>query len=228
MSNGLKSRREVNANMPREKSFEDEIMLTIEEVRRTIGAHSFVEESEAERKLTCLGKVLDEEAQEIRFLRPRVFVSFAGSTGQRILTPLLREINKLRTGTMVNFEALHGMAIEGNPEVMRGILGEMQRCCVFVGIMTKEHQLMDDQDEEGGRFAPGHWLQVEMGMAIALGMRVVLLVEEGVHKKFWIDTLGNWKQAKFSWDRLGAGLRDAAKLIGEHYADMQNRRRSGG
>ena len=58
------------------------------------------------------------------------------------------------------------------------------------------------------------------GMAISLGLRCVILVESGIHKKFWFEVVGRWRQVKFERHAFDASLKLTIDLIREHYNEL--------
>jgi hypothetical protein len=62
----------------------------------------------------------------------------------------------------------------GNTYISQAILERIKLCEFFVSLMTKS------EEKVNGKFTTSPWLLEEKGAALALGKRIVLLVEEGV------------------------------------------------
>ena len=160
---------------------------------------------------------------ENKLIHPKVFISFAGKVGEKLMHKAFGEIRKMKapdTGTSFLVET--GMGKRGEPEVMRHIVDKIKPCCIFLGILTREHSLQNSDDEHNS-YAPRSWVLFEAGIAIGLGLRIVFLVEDGVHKNFWFDPLGHWRHAKFDRDETAfrKGVSMATQLIKEHYRSLK-------
>lgn len=182
--------------------------------------------TEAERrevlaKMAYLQQVIreEEEGHSLNVRMAQVFVSFAGRPAEAVFSEVLRAINALRIDdTDTKFRARHGMGFEerGKPDVLEHIAMSMKECSIFVGILTKEHELVH-QDKKGNNFAPGSWAIIEAGMAIGLGLQVVFFIEEGVHTDFWFQTLGSQRHAHFEHKNRHHRIRSLMTLIQQRY-----------
>lgn len=163
-----------------------------------------------------------EYEKENRLKEPRIFISFSGETGFELMNHVIKSLRQTesRLGGP-RFRVKTGMRPDGPALVLPSIIKHMESCCIFLGILTEEYQLKnEDKDNEGNRSIPGPWALYEAGIAIGLGLRCVLLVESTVHKRFWFDILGGWKQVKFDKHAFDMGLKIAIDRIKEHYSEL--------
>lgn len=207
--------------MTKREKFEDRIAQKIKQLENGIYEDIEMDNQEAQQKLQYLYSIQRQESLENKLRNPKVFVSFAGDAGNQFLTEVSREIGKLKTDSGERFQAFNGMRMKGDPFVLTHIVETIRQCCIFIGILTKEYKLNSSDDEEGS-YAPGSWVLLEAGMAISLGLRVIFLVEEGIHKNFWLDPLGAWRHAKFKTDARQVGVNFVMHLIQTHYRELQN------
>jgi hypothetical protein len=179
------------------------------------------------QRIDYIDKVSNQYRSEDKLRAPKVFISFAGQEGYKLMETIWRDIRNIRTPDTGNaFGVETGMKGTGEPEVMRHVINKIEPCCIFLGILTAE-DVLQQKDEDGNNFAPGPWVLLEAGIAIGLGLRIVFLVEEGIHRKFWFDPLGAWRHAKFEKgsETYKQGLKVAAGLILEHYRNLRKIKR---
>jgi len=180
--------------------------------------------SHKDRRLDLLDQLLREEQRENRLVEPYVFLSFAGNEGENLIQDVLPAIRRLRVpGGSGTFKVETGMAIRGRTNVLDHVTERIAPCCIFVGIMTKEHPLDGVKDDEGGTFAPGAWVLLEAGIARGLGLEIIFLVENGIHGSFWKNAFGHIRQAKFDRSNYKPGLDFVCELVLEHYRELRAR-----
>lgn len=171
---------------------------------------------DAARRHTYLTRVREKYLRGARLLKPTVFLSFAGESGEKLVDQVYAAIRKTPACPFgPHFDVETGMRQSGHPEVMKHIKMHLRRSCIFLGIMTAEIPLATPEDSGG--FAPGAWVLIEAGMASALDIPCVLLVEEGVHESFWKEQLGSIRHVHFSKRSLAADLGHVMLRLQEHY-----------
>lgn len=109
----------------------------------------------------------------------RVFVSYSKRTGEqyfKYLETRLRERHDLEVTT-----GYHG----SSPNVLGRVLKELKGASLFVGLLTREYRIVDGVTE---KWAPSSWVLEEKGMALALGLPFVVLVEEAVDAELFTKT----------------------------------------
>lgn len=174
------------------------------------------------QRINYLERLNSFERRDNRLIKPTVFLSFAGKLSESMIQDVYPEIRKLTTpDTGERFEVNTGMSREGKPMVMDHIIEKMESCCIFLGILTKEHRLYEG-DDDGNNHTPGAWVILEAGIAIGLGLRVIFLVENGIHESFWYNPLGSWRHAMFERENYRSGLAGAKNLILEHYRNLRS------
>ena len=73
--------------------------------------------------------------------------------------------------------------------VSKGVLERISQCEFFVCLMTREAEKTD------GTYTTSPWLLEEKGAALALGKRIVLMVEQGVSDPGGLQ--GDWQRISF-------------------------------
>ena len=147
-----------------------------------------------------------------RLLEPAIFVSFSGDEGLVLYRQALTVIHGTRaTPVGPSFKPKSGMQKEGAPEVSEHVLSRMKPCFGFLGILTAEMKLTS------GAGVPGPWVQIEAGMAMAYGLRCVLMIENGVHQDFWRKPFGHLRHVAFDRPVFKARVTDALTIFQEHY-----------
>ncbi len=201
-------------------SLEQKIQYALKQINKTLANLDDLAESEVEAKRAYLDMMLQEEMHNNKLSNPKVFVSFAGSTGRQIFEDVIKRINQTKTpDKLISFHAQHGMRIDGKgeSEVRNHILSAMKPCCIFIGILTEEYQLTGGE----GRFAPGGWSLFEAGMALSLGLPVIFFFQEGIHDEFWKKYLGDKRHVPFTLKTYQRGLGSLMKRIQEAYRDLR-------
>jgi len=202
-------------------NFESKVAKKRKEILLKSETSSEEESREAGQRASYLNRLLHMERSENRLHSPEVFLSFAGGNGESLYKEVIPALRSLKIpGERKKFQVLTGMSAKGKPRVMKHIVSKVEQCCIFFGILTREHEI-SSIDDEGGRYAPGAWVLLEAGMAIGLGLRVVFFVERGVHKGFWLDPLGSWRHAKFDTKSYQSSLKLATGLVLEHYEELR-------
>jgi hypothetical protein len=204
-----------------------EFMVRIKNTMKALQAEVATEDEEQDqdnlKRIYLLDELLREERRENRLLNPTIFLSFAGAQGEKMLQDVLPSLRGQKIpGKNKGFLVETGMATRGQPRVMGHIVEKMEPCFLFFGILTCEFRL-DQDDGDGGSYAPGAWVLLEAGIAIELGLRVVFFVENGVHRSFWLEPFREWRHARFDPVKYLAGLGLAKEIIVEHYKDLKLR-----
>ncbi|KYK38476.1 MAG: hypothetical protein AYK18_07325 [Theionarchaea archaeon DG-70] len=196
------------------------IETRILKLRGNLNGASWDKKEDLSMRIKYLESLLNEYRKEDRLREPKVFISFSGEIGYKLMKQAHNSLRQTESFPgRPNFGVETGMKASGSPIVLDNITAHMEPCCLFLGILTKEYDL-STEDNEGNRGAPGAWVLYEAGMAISLGLRCVLLVESGIHKKFWFEVVGRWRQAKFERHAFDAGFRFAVELLKEHYNEF--------
>lgn len=79
---------------------------------------------------------------------------------------------------------------DANTYISRAILDRIKSCEYFLCLMTQSDEKSD------GTFTTSPWLLEEKGAALALGKRIVLMVEEGVSDIGGLQ--GDWQKIHFT------------------------------
>lgn len=206
--------------MTRELTFEERIIKKRSEVAANLPHLSGESRQASIKRLGYLEHLVHDERRENRLRTPKIFLSFAGDAGEDLIQDVFPALRKLQVpNSDRTFKVETGMSATGKPQVMDHIVSKVEKCCIFFGILTREHKI-GHADDEGGSHAPGAWVVLEAGMAIGLDLRVVFFVEQGVHKGFWQGPMGSWRHARFERSSYRSGLRVATGLVLEHYKEL--------
>lgn len=125
-------------------------------------------------------------------LKPRVFISYSKGVGAgyaAYVKKLLAEQHKCESIT--GFDKQPG----DETEVLKRVLAGMAEASLYLGILTREYQIRQDGRET---WAPGVWTVEEKGMALALRIPLVLLVDEEIDEDFWLKTTPGRVHFRFS------------------------------
>jgi len=102
-------------------------------------------------------------------------------------------------------------ALDGNVdgiEAFRGeIIRKIQRARYFVCILTRRCELVE------GKFASSVWLYQEIGAAVALGKKPLLLVERDMHEHYAGELQKNYEYAIFDRGDYGPAFQEVARRI---------------
>jgi hypothetical protein len=178
--------------------------------------------AEANQRFAYIKRARERYLRRARLLRPKVFISFAGDVGEELSRKAYAAVRKTQACPYgPHFEVENGMRDSGHPLVMEHIRLHLNRCCLFLGIVTAETPLAGGN----GSSAPGAWVLIEAGMATALEIPCVLLVEETVHESFWKEQLGSWRHVRFSRSAPEGDLNRAMLILQEHF-EAESRKRS--
>lgn len=101
------------------------------------------------------------------------------------------------------FEVVTGKA--ATTSISQAILHRIRGCEYFLSIMTCHSELAK------GGYAPSPWLLEEKGVALALGKRIVLMVEDGVAG--FGEMQADWQRIHFVWDRFADAVADAVEQL---------------
>ena len=209
--------------MPSPGEFMARIKSTMKALQEEIAMEDEEFEHDKLKRIYLLDGLLREERRENRLLNPTIFLSFAGSQGEKMIQDVLPSLRGQKVpGTNRGFLVETGMATRGQPKVMEHIVEKMEPCFLFFGILTCEFRL-DQDDGDGGAYAPGAWVLLEAGIAIELGLRVVFFVEHGVHRSFWLEPFREWRHARFDPNKYLAGMSLAREIVVGHYKDLRLR-----
>lgn len=160
-------------------------------------------------------------AEAIRIPEPRVFLSYAQRCqeyGKKAYN-VVSNSKSLARNLGSKFHVETGFRINGEAEVRDQVLRYLKSCCLFLGVMTAELRL-DVEHKADGIAAPASWVVIEAGMAEALGIPVVLLVERGVHSHYWLMPFKIWRHIEFEKENFDFKLRDAVERLREQYRNL--------
>ena len=128
-----------------------------------------------------------------------VFLSYRFAESEYVagLTALLEERGfDVRTGS------------EADTYISKAILERIRRAEYFLCLMTRAHERKD------GTFATSSWLLEEKGAALALGKRIVLMVEDGVEDIGGLQ--GDWQQIRFKPKEFTVKALQAAQQLASY------------
>lgn len=160
----------------RDLVLEDALRSSAKLFQKLAGA-SPEERKQIKWKLDLLSQLRDRRTLLSAEDRARVFLSYAGDE-----LPFRRILTKLRATDWL--EPVHAMASDGRFEVIDTITDRIRSCDLFVGILTPLYAL-DRKDDEGGDRAPGVWVLLEAGIALAFRIPVMFIFQDGIHKDYW-------------------------------------------
>jgi hypothetical protein len=202
-------------------SFEGQAEKKKEYLKKKIEEEDHDNREDLGKRISMIDELVRADLEANKLSNPKIFVSFAGEYGAELASglviPALRRLKIPDTGR--GFETRNGMMSHGDPEVIRHISGMIDQCCIFFGILTKEFKI-----EASGpiRWAPGGWVLLEAGMALSKGLRIVLFVEQEVHKNFWFNMLGSVRHAAFDRNKPTPGINLAKVLVLENYQSLRH------
>lgn len=105
------------------------------------------------------------------------------------------------------------------------IIDRIRKSELFLSIMTRHNRL------ESGRYTTSAWLIEEKGVALALGKRIVLMVEEGVDEQEIGGLQGDWQRIHFEPKEFLSAALDAVEQLASYtgigVADAQTKTRRG-
>ena len=201
--------------------FREKIKNTISKLKKKLNNAPKDEKKDLVMRIEYLEFLQKQYEQENRLREPKVFVSFSGKDGEELMVRVLRALHQTESFPRApNFDVVKGMKGDGPTEVLDFIRERMQLCYIFLGILTEKYTL-DHIDEGGKKYVPAAWILIEAGMAIGLGLRCVFLAESNIHKRFWFDIIGGWRQVKFDKQNFDLRLEVAIKRIKKHYEELR-------
>ena len=168
--------------------------------------------SDIEQRAAYLEQLKVDWLRDSRLLSPAIFVSFSGDDAAILHRQALTIVRATKaTAVGPHFQTESGMKKHGAPGVGDHVLYRMNPCYGYLGIVTAEMKLTS------GAGAPGPWVQIEAGMAMAFRLRCVLMVESGVHEDFWRKPFGHLRHVAFERSMFKARVTDAMTIFQEHY-----------
>jgi hypothetical protein len=133
--------------------------------------------------------------------RKNVFVSYSTNNGK-----FFREVKQNLAGA--GLEVLTGFdVVPDATKVLDTVLSRLTRSSIYVGILTPDTYL--ESSDQHRVAAPGVWIMVELGMALALRKPFVLMIHKHIHRDFWRKVASEQQHLMFA-DR---DYKEAAKGV---------------
>ncbi len=154
------------------------------------------------------GKFSDADRHLLYRAEPyQVFVAHQFNDDDQELVRYLRDEILLPAG----YSAVDGRA-EGLEEFRQAILSKMSRARFFLCLLTKRSELV------AGTFVSSVWLYQEIGAAMALDKKPLLLVEEGIDPHFTGELQKTYEYFEFTRSNH---TRVFKKIVGRFNADLE-------
>jgi len=196
--------------------FNDDLILAKNRV-------STLKDPEKTARLKHINQIAHDYSERAKFNNPKVFVSYNGEGGYQLAKEaelFLRKLpvnidlpNGKKFGVETGFRQQRRDAThESDPSVIQHIKIMMQACCLYVGIVVDEYNVGD------GRSVPGPWPMFEAGMAEALGLPVILMVQSDISSQYWKKIYYGKRLISFEKGKFGASLSFCATLAQKNYA----------
>lgn len=170
-------------------------------------------QDDTERRMNYISRLITDlgDREDHPAYRKRVFISYSSNTGSDYSEYIESQLRAVH-----HFDVVTGFSdlSEDDEVVLDVVLRALRTSSLFLGIFTKEYPIV-----HGGHttWAPSVWTIEEKGMALALGLPFVLLVEEGVDEDYWKKTTPADRHFIFSKGSFHATADSALKQVSKKH-----------
>jgi hypothetical protein len=143
-----------------------------------------------------------------------VFISYSVNSGSVFFEKLRSRLEGAGFEVVTGFQKAAG----DRGSVLARILRQLRRSTLYLGLLTKEMRVKGP----GGRdqWSPSVWTMEEKGMALALRKPFVLLVQEGIHKDYWLKTAPDKVHITFAENDFEDKANEIVETIHDRYDEV--------
>jgi hypothetical protein len=143
-----------------------------------------------------------------------VFVSYSVRSGKNHFKTLHKGLKLAGFDVVTGFQKASG---DGG-SVLARILRQLKASTVYLGLLTKDMRVKRKHGRD--QWSPSAWTMEEKGMALALGMPFVLLVQEGIYDDYWLKTAPDRIHFMFTSRNFKEKMGEAIGAVKDRYNEL--------